>query len=203
MSARLIWVTPNAEAAMAYCARVSSEWQDNPSYTTLLQYCAKNGHWSVFEMASMCVELTTTRMISAQLLRHRSFSFQEFSQRYANAQRFRIQPARRQDTKNRQASHDDLSLDVREWFLEAQSELHEQSLALYEKALAKGIAKECARAVLPLSTETKLYMSGSVRSWIHYLQLRCDEATQLEHREIALAIREIFDEQFPTLRELV
>lgn len=199
MEVKLINVTQDAEALMAYCARVSSPHQDNPEYSKLLSYCIKHGHWSVFEQADMTVEITTSRAIATQILRHRSFCFQEFSQRYAAATEFEYPAARRQDDKNRQSSHDDLSKEDKAWwegvvliniaFLET----------AYEEALERGIAKECARMILPLCTQTKLYMKGNVRSWIHYLQVRTGPETQLEHREIALAIKEIFDAQFPTV----
>lgn len=201
MKTKLVWVTPKAESVMAYCARVSNPSnQDN--YTTapnLLKYCIKNQHWSIFEMASMCVEITTSRAISAQILRHRSFSFQEFSQRYAEVLGFEIYEARRQDIKNRQNSIDDMSKYDREWFKNTQDSANGISLRLYDEAIRRGIAKECARFLLPMSTTTTLYMSGTVRSWIHYLNLRCANGTQLEHKEIADSIRAIFIKKFPIL----
>lgn len=187
------------EGLIAYCARVSSSNQDNPNYEKLLRYCLRYGHWSVFEMVDMTVEIVTTRAISAQIIRHRSFCFQEHSQRYAKALNYEPTPARRQDTKNRQNSIDDISEADRRWFLRAQQQVWDFAQTKYEYALKLGIAKECARSVLPLNTQTRLYMKGSVRSWIHYLQVRCDPATQKEHRDIALAIRQIFNEQFPTI----
>jgi thymidylate synthase (FAD) len=200
MSVRLIWVTPNAEQIIAYCARVSNPGnQDNSDIKKLIHYCAKNGHWSIFEMASMCVEIETTRAISAQVLRHRSFSFQEFSQRYAEATEIDIQEGRRQDTKNRQNSTNDLREDDKKWFEYAQKQIHKDSKAYYKEALKRGIAKECARALLPLSTKTRLYMTGTVRSWIHYLQLRTGNGTQKEHMEIANDIKDIFDKEFPII----
>lgn len=199
---QLVWVTPEAEKTMAYCARVSSPRQDNEEYSRLLGYCIRNGHWSVFEMADMCIEITTSRAIAQQILRHRSFCFQEFSQRYAEATRFEKYEARMQDTTNRQNSLEIPEGDeIHTWFLEAQSAVQAGSLALYKAAVEKGIAKEQARFLLPLSTTTKLYMKGSVRSWIHYLQVRTTPSTQKEHRDIALGIRKIFDEQFPTIAE--
>lgn len=192
-----------AEALMAYCARVSSPNQDNPEYSKLLSYCARHGHWSVFEMADMTVEITTSRAIAQQILRHRSFSFQEFSQRYAEATEFEIYPARRQDKKNRQNSIDDMAEEDRQWFEDTQRAINFNSRSHYEDALFRGIAKEQARFLLPLSTQTKLYMKGSIRSWIHYIQVRTDPSTQLEHREIALECKRILLEQFPVLKEVL
>ncbi len=191
--------TLSAEGLMAYCARVSSPHQENPDYARLLKFCIRQGHWSVFEMADMTIEITTTRMIAQQILRHRSFSFQEFSLRYAQAQGCEIYPARRQDIKNRQNSIDDLPESDQAWFAQEQQRVWEQSFSLYQAALERGIAKECARALLPLNTVTRLYMKGSIRSWIHYFQVRCAPDCQKEHRDIACAIREIFQEHFPTV----
>lgn len=201
MEVKLISVTPKAEKTIMYCARVSNpnnQQSDNPK---LLEYCIKHGHWSVFEMANMIVQITTSRAIAAQILRHRSFSFQEFSQRYAEANCAEIYPARRQDTKNRQNSIDDMSLDDKDWFYKAQEDTVDFGMDLYKQALDRGIAKEQARFLLPLSTTTKLYMNGTIRSWLHYLDLRCDDSTQLEHREIANAIKKIFCEQLPNIAE--
>jgi thymidylate synthase (FAD) len=189
------------EGLIAYCARVSSPNQENPDYAKLLRFCIREKHWSIFEMVDMTVEITTTRAIAPQILRHRSFSFQEFSQRYAKAVSYETYEARRQDAKNRQNSLDDVDESTKAWFKSAQEEVAALAFKRYEEALEKGIAKECARVLLPLNTETRLYMKGSVRSWIHYLQVRCDPATQKEHRDIANAIREIFIEQFPTVAE--
>jgi thymidylate synthase (FAD) len=166
-----------------------------------LAYCIRNHHWSIFEMANMVVEITTSRAIAQQILRHRSFSFQEFSQRYAAASDFYVYEARRQDTKNRQNSIDDLSQEDRLWFSTVQVDHGEAGFKLYQEALERGIAKECARFLLPLSTETKLYMNGTLRSWIHYLQLRTTPGTQLEHLEIAEEIKLVFAEQFPAIAE--
>ncbi|AIE73773.1 MULTISPECIES: FAD-dependent thymidylate synthase [unclassified Synechocystis] len=187
------------EGLIAYCARVSSPNQENPNYTKLLQFCIREGHWSIFEMVDMTLEITTTRAIAPQILRHRSFCFQEFSLRYSCATEYEQYEARRQDVKNRQNSLDDFDQDTKHWFNQAQAEVWEKSYQLYEEALAKGIAKECARSLLPLNTVTRLYMKGSVRSWIHYFSVRCDQATQKEHREIALAARAIFMHHFPTV----
>lgn len=197
MQVKLINITPNAEATMAYCARVSSPHQDSPEYAKLLSYCVKNKHWSVFEMANMTVEITTSRAIAQQILRHRSFTFQEHSQRYAKATEFEIYPARRQDVKNRQNSIDDMSTEDKAWFEDAQKQINDTATALYEQAIAKGIAKEQARFLLPLSTTTRLYMNGNIRNWIHYVDLRSDAATQKEHRDIAIAIKHIMLDNLP------
>jgi thymidylate synthase (FAD) len=196
---KLIHRTDKAEKLIAYCARVSSPKQENPDYEKLLTYCLKNNHVSIFEMATMCVEITTSRAISAQILRHKSFSFQEFSQRYAEVPDFQFYDARRQDTKNRQNSIDDLPQETNDWFIEAQTKVVELSHTLYHEALTKGIAKESARFLLPLSTETKLYMHGNLRSWLMYCSVRMDKSTQLEHREIAVRCWEIFKQEFPVI----
>lgn len=201
--AKLVTVTPDAEQTMAYCARVSSDDPNNSNIAGLLKYCAKHGHWSVFELANMVVEINTSRGISPQILRHRSFSFQEFSQRYAalDDSGIKIYAARRQDTKNRQNSIDDISDQIQCTWRHKQQENWKRSFADYQWALDNGIAKECARMILPLGCSTKLYMQGSVRSWIHYLQLRCGNGTQQEHMDIANEIKAIFIEQFPTVAE--
>jgi len=186
-----------AEGLMAYCARVSSPHQESTDYEKLLAYCIAHKHWSIFEMADMTVEIVTSRAISPQILRHKSFQFQEFSQRYAQAQAIEHYTPRRQDMKNRQNSLDDLPPETVAWFDRAQEQMAKESMALYEEALEKGIAKECARALLPLATQTKLYMKGSIRSWIHYLEVRTDPSTQKEHRDIADGIMAIFVKQFP------
>lgn len=201
MSVVLITITPDAEKMIAYCARVSSPNQENPEYAKLLAYCIKHKHWSIFEQASMTVEIQTSRMISAQILRHRSFQFQEFSQRYAKAQKIVLCDARRQDEKNRQNSIDDLDDEIREEWLVLQMEHFAAAQEIYGWALDHGIAKECARAVLPMQTATRLYMTGSIRSWIHYLELRTGPDTQLEHREIANEIKDIFVKQLPVVAE--
>jgi thymidylate synthase (FAD) len=185
------------EGLIAYCARVSSPHQETPDYEKLLSYCIQKKHWSVFEMVDMTVEITTSRAISPQILRHRSFCFQEFSQRYAKVQAVEKYQPRRQDVKNRQNSLDDLDDSTVAWFDEAQESVARLGMEKYEEALEKGIAKECARVLLPLGTQTRLYMKGSVRSWIHYLEVRTDPATQKEHRDIADAVKTIFTEQFP------
>jgi thymidylate synthase (FAD) len=186
---KLVHSTPDAEKVIAYCARVSSPNQDNPDYEKLLKYCIKHKHWSVFEQASANFEIVTSRAIAQQILRHRSFHFQEFSQRYAQTQQFEVYHARRQDDKNRQNSIDDMSDKDISWFEDAQLAIIQQSKLLYEEALTRGIAKEQARFLLPLSTQTKLYMHGTIRDFIHYCEVRCDASTQLEHREIADAIK--------------
>jgi thymidylate synthase (FAD) len=203
MQVKLINATPKGEQLIAYCARVSSPNQDNPEYEGLLRYCVKHGHWSVFEMADMTVEIITSRAIAAQILRHKSFSFQELSQRYSAVTEFETIEARRQDTKNRQNSIDDLSEQDKAWFLSAQSRVINEANNVYRDALDRGIAKECARMVLPLLTQTRLYMKGSVRSWIHYLAVRDSPDTQLEHRLVAQAAKQIFCEQFPVVGLLI
>lgn len=201
MKVNLISITPNAESVMLYCARVSNPANQNSENKKLLHYCLKHGHWSVFEMAHMTIEIETSRAIAAQILRHRSFSFQEFSQRYAAVPEdgVEIYPARRQDTKNRQNSIDDMKEEHKAWFETAQKELWDKARELYGIAIDLGIAKEQARFLLPLSTKTKIYMTGSIRSWIHYLDLRCANGTQKEHKDIADAIKELFIQQFPSI----
>jgi len=203
---KLISVTPDAEQHMAYCARVSNpNNQENEKFSGLLRYCVKHQHWSIFEQAFMTLELNTTRGIAAQVLRHRSFTYQEFSQRYADssllAETIPLPELRRQDTKNRQNSIDDISEETRKKY-EALMENHfKDAMALYQTMLDEGIAKECARFVLPLATPTRLYMSGSCRSWIHYITLRSANGTQKEHMDIANECKKVFSEQFPTVAE--
>ena len=200
---KLIQVTPDPENQMAYIARVSNpNNQENESYAGLLKYCIKNEHWSVFEQAFMTLEINTTRGLAAQILRHRSFTFQEFSQRYSDVnlldEEIPIPDLRRQDKSNRQNSIDDLSEEQTQ-LLQEQIRLHfSQAKDLYEKLLSQGVAKECARFVLPLATPTRLYMTGSCRSWIHYINLRSGHGTQKEHMDIANACKDIFREVFPT-----
>jgi thymidylate synthase (FAD) len=206
MSVKLVSVTPDAEKTMAYVARVSNpNNQENPNYAKLLGYCIKHNHWSVFEQSFMTLEIETTRGLAAQILRHRSFTYQEFSQRYADssllAETIPLPELRRQDTKNRQNSIDDISEETRQKY-EALMENHfKDAMALYQTMLDEGIAKECARFVLPLATPTRLYMSGSCRSWIHYIALREKSGTQKEHMDIAKECKKIFVEQFPTCTE--
>lgn len=206
MNVQLIWSTPKAEEMIVKMARVSApKNQDNmDTAPQLLKYLIHNKHWSPFEMGNMCVEIETTRAISPQILRHRSFSFQEFSQRYANTAELGsavIPHLRRQDFKNRQNSIDDLSADAIAGYYRRISQLYEDAEHLYKEMLSTGVAKECARSILPLSTQTRLYMNGTLRSWIHYLQLRCDPGTQFEHRQIAEAIKGIFCTEFPVIGE--
>ncbi len=190
------------EGLIAYTARVSSPHQDNPDYVRLLHYLIKHKHWSPFEMVDMTVEIVTSRAIAAQILRHRSFVFQEFSQRYAEVAEFETYEARRQDTKNRQNSIDDLSDEVKERFLEQQKAVQSLAYTLYREALANGVAKEQARFLLPLSTQTRLYMKGNLRSWIHYIELRgLTPGTQKEHREIVMEIYYIFGCNFPIITQ--
>ena len=203
VAVKLIAITPEAEKLIAYCARVSSPKQDNPKIEKLLEYCIDHGHWSVFETPYITIEINTSRAISAQILRHRSFTFQEFSQRYSAVKGFESYPARRQDSKNRQNSIDDMSDKDRTWFWDAQDAVKDVCVSLYEDALERGIAKEQARFLLPLSSKTKLYMTGNVRSWVHYLDLRCRIDTQKEHRDISLAIREILKKELPIISKAV
>jgi thymidylate synthase (FAD) len=193
----------SAEELIAYTARVSNPANQMNQETApkLLAYCIRNKHWSIFEQVNMTVEITTSRAIAAQILRHRSFSFQEFSQRYAEVTEFIEYPARRQDDKNRQNSVDDLTQPVKDWFQRVQVINNSDVMHRYKTALENGIAKEQARFLLPLSTQTTLYMCGSIRSWIHYIELRSSNGTQLEHREIALKCREIFKTHFPSVAE--
>lgn len=197
-STRLIAITPKAEEIIGYCARVSNpENQENPEVSKLLSFCVKHGHWSIFEQASMVIEITTSRGIAPQILRHRSFSFQEFSQRYAASTAAITYEARRQDLKNRQNSVDDFDVETKQWFQDAQNEVWGLAFDKYQEALKRGIAKECARFLLPLNTQTRLYMNGTIRSWIHYIQLRTANGTQLEHMKIAEGCKKIFCEQLP------
>ena len=193
----------SSEELMAYVARVSnpSNQMNTKTSSKLLGYCIKNSHWSVFEHVNMTVEITTSRAIAAQILRHRSFVFQEFSQRYAEVTNFEKYEARRQDIKNRQNSIYDMDQDTKEWFQMAQQLVTEDARAMYEEALRRGVAKEQARFLLPLSTQTTLYMTGNIRNWIHYIELRSENGTQKEHADIALAVKEIFKQQFPAIAE--
>ena len=205
MNVNLVTVTPKAEETMGYVARVSNpKNQDNPKVAGLLGYCIKHGHWSVFEQAHMTLEISTTRGLAAQILRHRSFTYQEFSQRYAASTTLGdidLPELRRQDEKNRQNSTDDLDPEVVEKLNKQMITLFSSSKALYESMLKQGVAKECARFVLPLATPTRIYMTGSCRSWIHYINLRSAHGTQKEHMEIAEACRKVFTEQFPAVSE--
>ena len=206
MNVKLISVTPEAEKTIAYCARVSNpNNQDQDNYARLLKYCIEHKHWSIFEHGFMTLEINTTRGLAAQILRHRSFTFQEFSQRYADttllAEEIPIFELRRQDTKNRQNSIDDIDQEI---VFKWNSKLREhfaKSKAIYDGMIKDGIAKECARFVLPLATPTRLYMSGNIRNWIHYIELRSSNGTQKEHMIIANNCRGIFIEQFPIISE--
>jgi thymidylate synthase (FAD) len=206
MNVKLISVTPDAEKMMGYVARVSNPSnQENPKVAGLLKYCVKHQHWSVFEQSFMTLEIETTRGLAAQILRHRSFTFQEFSQRYADssmlADTIPLFDLRRQDTKNRQNSIDDINPHIRQNF-EIKIQKHfDDAMQLYQEMLAAGIAKECSRFVLPLAVPTRIYMSGSCRSWIHYIDLRSAHGTQKEHMDIAEACKNVFIEQFPTVAE--
>ena len=206
MKVTLVSVTPEAEKTMGYVARVSNpKNQGNPAVAGLLGYCIKHGHWSVFEQAHMTVEIETTRGLAAQILRHRSFTFQEFSQRYADtnllAEEIAVPDLRSQDLKNRQNSIDDIPKNKKEDLQNKIAEHFVESMDLYNELLASGIAKECARFVLPLATPTRLYMTGSCRSWIHYINLRSAHGTQKEHMDVVAECRKIFVEQFPSVSE--
>ncbi len=205
MNVKLVTVTPDAEKTMAYIARVSNPSnQDNEKFAGLLKYCIKHQHWSVFEQSSMTLEIETTRAIAAQILRHRSFTFQEFSQRYAASTalgNIDLPELRRQDDKNRQNSIDDLDSEVVEKLNRQMETVFTASTNLYNQMLEAGVAKECARMVLPLATPTRIYMTGSCRSWVHYINLRSAHGTQKEHMEIAEACRKVFTEQFPAVSE--
>ncbi len=205
MNVKLVSITPDAEQTMAYIARVSNPSnQDNEKYSGLLKYCIKHNHWSVFEQSSMTLEIETTRAIAAQILRHRSFTYQEFSQRYAASTALGdidLPELRKQDLKNRQNSTDDLDPEIVEKLNKQMITLFSSSKALYEQMLSQGVAKECARMVLPLATPTRIYMTGSCRSWIHYINLRSAHGTQKEHMEIAEGCRKVFTEQFPAVSE--
>ena len=203
---KLVSVTPDAEQHMAYVARVSNpKNQDNDQFAGLLKYCIKHGHWSVFEQAFMTVEINTTRGLAAQILRHRSFTYQEFSQRYADssmlADQIPLPELRRQDEKNRQNSTDDMNPRMVNHYNRKMEQHFKQGMKLYQNMLKDGVAKECARFVLPLATPTRIYMTGSVRSWIHYVDLRSAHGTQKEHMAVAEGVRSIFAEQFPTVAQ--
>ncbi len=203
---KLISVTPDAEKTMGYVARVSNpNNQENPKVAGLLSYCIKHGHWSVFEQAHMTVEINTTRGLAAQILRHRSFTYQEFSQRYADVSYLRehipLPELRSQDDKNRQNSIDDVDSKIVEKYNKKMRAQFDASIDLYKEMLHDGIAKECARFVLPLATPTRLYMTGSVRSWIHYIELRSAHGTQKEHMELVENVRKVFIEQFPIVSQ--
>jgi thymidylate synthase (FAD) len=206
MSVKLISITPDSEKNIAYCARVSNpNNQDSENISGLLGYCIKHKHWSIFEMASMCLELNTTRGLAAQILRHRSFNFQEFSQRYADttflSEEIPMFELRRQDNKNRQNSISDVSDEIKSKWGSKIREHFAKGKAIYDGMIVDGVAKECARFVLPLATPTRLYMNGTIRSWITYIALREKNGTQKEHMDIAKECKKIFCEQFPIISE--
>ena len=206
MDVKFVSITPDAEKMMAYIARVSNPSnQQNEKYAGLLKYCIKHNHWSVFEQSSMTLEIETTRGLAAQILRHRSFTFQEFSQRYADTKlldtEIPVPDLRSQDTKNRQNSNDDIPQEKKEEYQALIARHFEDSMNLYNSLLSEGVAKECARFVLPLATPTRLYMTGSCRSWIHYINLRSAHGTQREHMDVVEKARSIFTEQFPSVSE--
>lgn len=201
MNVKLVWATPEAEALIAYMARVSNpENQDNPNTEKLLTYLMKHKHWSPFEMVNVCMEIEVTRDIARQILRHRSFSFQEFSQRYAVANDYELSEVRMQDEKNRQNSLPTEDRELQRWWDEMQRSLTAQVKGVYGAALNNGIAKEVARKILPEGlTMSRMYMNGTLRSWLHYCDIRCDDATQKEHRDVALKCRNILKQVVPTL----
>lgn len=200
MKVALASVTPKCEEFIARCVRISSDNRDNPEYAKLFAYLVSHKHWSPFEMGHMVIEIETSRAIAAQILRHRSFSFQELSQRYANsAHGCEIYEGRRQAEKNRQSSIDDLDGATKNWFSSIQKAINDYTFELYDTAISSGVAREQARMLLPLATRTTLLMAGSVRSWIHYCELRCAPDTQKEHRDIAVACRNILVSELPTL----
>ena len=202
-SAKLVWITPNAESLVGKIARVSNpNNEDNPEVEKLIKYLIKHKHWSPFEMASMCVQIDTTRAISPQILRHRSFTFQEFSQRYAiptDTFATVLPDLRRQDHDNRQNSIDDLENETQQYYEQRIDDHFREAVRLYESLLHSGVARECARSVLPINTVTRLYMSGTIRSWLHYVDLRGDNGTQAEHMKIARSVGEILDTEVPTI----
>lgn len=204
MGVRLVWATPNGEALIAEMARVSNPNNKNNTATApkLIKYLIDNKHWSPFEMVNVCMEIVTTRDIARQILRHRSFSFQEFSQRYAIANTFITSEARLQDTQNRQNSLETTDVLVQDWWKQAQERLITEATTVYSLALGRGLAKETARKVLPEGlTESTMYMNGTLRSWLHYIDIRCDVATQKEHRLIAEQCRDIIKQQFPNIKD--
>jgi thymidylate synthase (FAD) len=201
---KVVWSTPEGEDAVAFCARVSNPENQVSQETAprLLKYLIKHKHWSPFEMANVCMEIETTRDIARQILRHRSFSFQEFSQRYAAVQGFELSEVRLQDTKNRQNSIEVGDSYLHNWWFKAQQRVREDAELVYNMALAKGVAKEQARKLLPEGmTMSKMYMNGTLRSWLHYVEIRCDKATQKEHREVAEKCRDELTKLFPNVME--
>jgi thymidylate synthase (FAD) len=208
MKVSTVWATPEGEALVAFMARVSNPGnQDNPaSAPKLIKYLAKNNHWSPFEMVNICMEIETTRDIARQILRHRSFSFQEFSQRYAEVPQdgFEYGEARLQDSKNRQNSLESDDKELQKWWTATQARAALDAQFLYKEALDKGIAKEVARKLLPEGlTVSRMYMNGTLRSWLHYVGIRCDAATQKEHREVALLCKQEIAKAFPSMLEVL
>lgn len=199
---RLVWATPDGEQMIAYCARVSNPSnQDNPEYQKLLDYLIRNKHWSPLEMANAVVEVEAPRDITRQLLRHRSFSFQEFSQRYSDEIEFTDREFRRQDTRNRQNSTDDLEASTSTYAKQVQVLVRDTIRDWYNTLRDRDVAKECARVILPEGlTMSKLYVNGTVRSWLHYLDVRDDPGvTQWEHVLLAREIRKVLEPAFPTI----
>ena len=204
MTVKLISIPANAEYIITYCARVSSKRQDNPNIKGLLKYCIKHGHWSIFELSNMVIEIETTRAISAQIIRHRSLNCQELSQRYAKIVESPVIPhLRLQDHKNRQNSIDAVDPFVANKLIKKMEILYKDIDIIYNELLDNGIAKECARGILPMNSKTRLYVNGNIRSWVHYLQARTHPSSQREHREIALEIKEIFKKELPIIYEAV
>ena len=205
MKVNLVWATPDLEERVAYCARVSNPENQNNHETApkLLKYLMKHKHWSPFEMANVCMEIETTRDIARQILRHRSFSFQEFSQRYASVNSFAIRECRMQDTKNRQNSLTTEDAQLQNWWELAQKRVKDDAELMYHAALAKGIAKEQARALLPEGMAvSRMYMNGTLRSWLHYIEVRTDPSTQKEHRDVAEACKNVLATVCPSLMEM-
>lgn len=203
MKVSLISITPDAEKLMAYCARVSSPNQENPEIEKLLAYCWRNKHWSVFEQADMTLEIVTSRAIGRQILRHRSMKFQEFSFRYSELIDFEPVEPRRQDIKNRQNSIDDLSSEVKEIFQARKRAIERMASDAYKELISLGVAKESVRFLLPETAQTKMYMKGDIRSWIHYIQVRTESGVQKEHRDIALEAKRVLIENLPVIGKLI
>jgi thymidylate synthase (FAD) len=209
MKTKLIWITPNPEDIIMYTARVSNPEHQDSGDVRLIKYCIRKNEWSIFQMANACFEVVDCRAITRQSLRHQSFdlpydwefNYQEFSQRYAKVMSFEQYKARRQDKKNRQNSIDDMSEEVVKWFYDAQIEVQQFASHRYETALEKGIAKEQARFLLPEGATSTLYMNGTIRSWIHYINVRCGDGVQKEHQDIAFSIREELSKHLPTIAE--
>lgn len=203
MNVKLVWITDSAEQTIVDCARVSNPNNKGKDGTKLIEYLIAHNHWSPFEMSSACFEIITSRAISRQILRHRSFSFQEFSQRYAEVPTFEHVEPRKQAKKNRQSSTDDLDENDKAWFQKVLKVSQDLARATYQEALQRGIARESARFLLPETAESRLYMTGTLRSWIHYVQLRIQEDTQLEHRVIASHVKELLQQELPTIGEFL